>query len=200
MHSHRGYLFQSPLHRGRLFNAGESNQAAGQIALSVPSSSGKTLQRKYGFGGILKLNVFQSPLHRGRLFNKYHIAAHLAEVTPFSPLFIGEDSSTATICPYAVITCNFQSPLHRGRLFNDWESDHGPIVFHIFQSPLHRGRLFNLLAVRVAPRVIQTFSPLFIGEDSSTLADAETRCRAVPFSPLFIGEVSSTAQSGADTW
>ncbi len=60
--------FQSPLHRGRLFNFGCWQPLCGQCVLSVPSSSGKTLQ--------LQIQGTQDWLRFA-----------------FSPLFIGEDSS-----------------------------------------------------------------------------------------------------------
>jgi len=85
----------------------------------------------------------------------------------FSPLFIGELSSTT--CDYCRCKCvaRFQSPLHRGTLFNDAGGiavgerrlgfsplfigelsstvSRSPAVAgsNSFQSPLHRGTLFN---------------------------------------------------------
>jgi hypothetical protein len=62
--------FQSPLHRGILFNAGgyyvEWKTAT---ALSVPSSSGNTLQPAASISSSSFTSFFQSPLHRGILFN-----------------------------------------------------------------------------------------------------------------------------------
>ncbi len=63
-----GLLFQSPLHRGRLFNS--------CTVTAAPSGA-----------------AFQSPLHRGRLFNMGIATLTEGENAPFSPLFIGEDSS-----------------------------------------------------------------------------------------------------------
>jgi hypothetical protein len=43
-----------------------------------------------------------------------------------------------------------------------------PVAYHAFQSPLHRGRLFNRPAFHMDGQHALPFSPLFIGEDSST--------------------------------
>ncbi len=61
-----------------------------------------------------------------------------------------------------------------------------------FQSPLHRGRVFNVRSCSVITAVAQAFSPLFIGEGSSTQAYMFITGDRDPFSPLFIGEGSST--------
>ena len=76
----------------------DSPSRADADPLSVPSSSGKTLQRLAFGGPIGALIGFQSPLHRGRLFNTIIGVVHTAKAKTFSPLFIGEDSSTADQC------------------------------------------------------------------------------------------------------
>ncbi len=90
--------FQSPLHRGRLFNLSNHSAICFCSSLSVPSSSGKTLQ-----------------------FALY--GSTNGQTITFSPLFIGEDSSMFRLGLGSKFGNNFQSPLHRGRLFNllrDW--------------------------------------------------------------------------------
>ncbi|MGB7603308.1 MAG: hypothetical protein WBM24_23595, partial [Candidatus Sulfotelmatobacter sp.] len=66
----------------------------------------------------------------------------------FSPLFIGEDSSTKEKVVIGGDQEGFQSPLHRGRLFNESSAKAALTSVMIFQSPLHRGRLFNDWAFR----------------------------------------------------
>src|SRR5581483_4383360 len=110
-----------PLHRGRVFNLRADRQAVvggrrlsvpsssgkglqldpllsvrwGQIILSVPSSSGKGLQLSRETSVTVSLSqYFQSPLHRGRVFNEGFRAKRGRPRLPFSPLFIGEGSST----------------------------------------------------------------------------------------------------------
>src|SRR5581483_494501 len=78
---------------------------------------------------------FQSPLHRGRVFNKARGIALDSRTGAFSPLFIGEGSST-----------NAMTIPNRGR--------------KTFQSPLHRGRVFNATARRASWWPTATFSPL----------------------------------------
>ena len=135
----------------------------------------------------------------------------------FSPLFIGEVSSTDALAAESWTSHCFQSPLHRGSLFNSMPYAVLSDRLH-FQSPLHRGvSLTHGTSWRRDG--VDHFSPLFIGEASST-SSAVSRSRqlfdplSVPsssgkslqrrpsrrpalrrlpaFSPLFIGEVSST--------
>src|SRR5579875_3311626 len=85
----------------------------------------------------------------------------------FSPLFIGEITSTSRLAPGIDVRGEFQSPLHRGNHFNfnrgaipyrklenfsplfigEITSTCAPLVAaafcHLFQSPLHRGNHFN---------------------------------------------------------
>ncbi len=61
--------FQSPLHRGSLWNSIFPKRNFPFSRLSVPSSSGKSLER-FEFGSFqVRPAVFQSPLHRGSLWN-----------------------------------------------------------------------------------------------------------------------------------
>ncbi len=138
--------------------------------------------------------------------------------TPFSPLFIGEDSSTLSGASHFPAAESFQSPLHRGRLFN-FARDRQQVAALGLSVPSSSGKTLQRLNLAVMPRRIVPFSPLFIGEDSSTkLNDAISRqdwlfqsplhrgrlfnaSTLVPptvvvrtFSPLFIGEDSSTPQ------
>ena len=107
---------------------------------------------------------FQSPLHRGRLFNDSLVPVLDSLLFSFSPLFIGEDSSTLILKHLDENGLHFQSPLHRGRLFNVSKLDSGPLKLPRFQSPLHRGRLFNTLSPTAAEKVRITFqSPLHRG-------------------------------------
>jgi len=185
-----GPSFQSPLHRGTLFNAlrtikvrpsafsfsplfigalsstlqGIDPDAAGlsfsplfigalsstpdgpmarssKFCVSVPSSSGHSLQLLRLFWPRLSGIAFQSPLHRGTLFN-----APVKDQAPAYDLF--------------------QSPLHRGTLFNNLKF----LIWNLpmrFQSPLHRGTLFNCTHTALGVNAAG-FSPLFIGALSST--------------------------------
>jgi len=158
--------------------------------VSVPSSSGNSLQR-----------------------TTYNMVGYALD--GFSPLFIGELSSTPHAGAGKARAHAFQSPLHRGTLFNYQMSAAVGRGF-VFQSPLHRGTLFNgrrpnpcfccgavsvpsssgnSLQLNPAPAELAGcagFSPLFIGELSSTKASAFRVYLTPCFSPLFIGELSST--------
>ncbi len=110
-------VFQSPLHRGNHFNLFIVLKGHPPGLISVPSSSGKSLQPNA-----------QCAENRTR--------AH------FSPLFIGEITSTPLMDGSDKIWIKFQSPLHRGNHFNATLLN--PILpTDKFQSPLHRGNHFN---------------------------------------------------------
>ena len=135
------------------------------ISISVPSSSGNSLQRKIVSYARLQ-GVFQSPLHRGTPFNgarpgaasdkgqisvpsssgnslqRVHCAVLLQERNHFSPLFIGELPSTE---PFEIETHSLPhfSPLFIGELPSTPVPRHNCERQRIFQSPLHRGTPFN---------------------------------------------------------
>ncbi len=113
------YIFQSPLHRGILCNQKRGSRRSGVGgALSVPSSSGNTLQRQPGFVIAKTRIVLSVPSSSGNTLQRSRGITARSRSLPFSPLFIGEYS--ATIQP----PCGkdqkkpFQSPLHRGILCN----------------------------------------------------------------------------------
>src|SRR5579885_1368661 len=111
--------------------------------ISVPSSSGKSLQL-------------------------FLLAGKNEKMSNFSPLFIGE--ITSTVGKFQLKLTNaatFQSPLHRGNHFNRPRS---------WLEALHRN-----------------FSPLFIGEITSTYRNLLFFPAFANFSPLFIGEITSTS-------
>jgi len=61
-------------------------------------------------------------------------------------------------------------------------------------SPLFIGELSSTENSTAFKLTINRFSPLFIGELSSTRYSSDTSTQRLCFSPLFIGELSSTAQ------
>ena len=138
--------------------------------LSVPSSSGNTLQHACS----------------GRVTATRSIT--------FSPLFIGEYSSTDVAHRnVGASRFAFQSPLHRGILFNAAAADRCGDDVSPF-SPLFIGEYSSTSRESLSePRSMCSFSPLFIGEYSSTVTRLRrVGCVEFPFSPLFIGEYSST--------
>src|SRR5581483_1537196 len=115
----------------------------------------------------MPVSVFQSPLHRGRVF---HHSLHLSEYGPlysFSPLFIGEGSSTMIFYRHQVGHVFFQSPLHRGRVFNKC-SYRSPCPPRRLSVPSSSGKGLQRGLEKAALRAQAPFSPLFIGEGSST--------------------------------
>ena len=233
--------FQSPLHRGILFNVCSHPKSCFGEFLSVPSSSGNTLQPMCSVKNIGPLPDFQSPLHRGILFNlmltpfkqvKHHFQSPLHRgilfnyfpprwrthlVAAFSPLFIGEYSSTIRSMDGRSSLSTFQSPLHRGILFNNVNDERLTLACSLSVPSSSGNTLQQCGRGSTVQKVRLSFSPLFIGEYSSTPratrryrarpdfqsplhrgilfnhAEFTVYCRQdVAFSPLFIGEYSST--------
>src|SRR5579884_144464 len=111
--------FQSPLHRGNHFNVRLSCSPIRNPGISVPSSSGKSLQRRRWPWRWSYRPPFQSPLHRGNHFNSA-VAFSAPVVFKFqSPLHRGNHFNAAALAK-AQAEITFQSPLHRGNHFNSW--------------------------------------------------------------------------------
>src|SRR5581483_3148661 len=96
-------LFQSPLHRGRVFNVAAALGSHCQRALSVPSSSGKGLQLVIHLASQESLGIAFSPLFIGEGSSTITQRCRRGTISSsFSPLFIGEGSSTPK--PVAIST------------------------------------------------------------------------------------------------
>src|SRR6266704_1374855 len=112
LHRSGRIFFQYPLHQGSLWNAheidaelktyelsvpsssGKSLERMGQgirrllrFLLSVPSSSGKSLELQITVSGRNALFTFQSPLHRGSLWNARPLGLLDEWVSVVTPLF-----------------------------------------------------------------------------------------------------------------
>ena len=109
--------FQSPLHRGTLFNAGVRMLTRCFPAVSVPSSSGNSLQLTWSVSIPANLPV-SVPSSSGNSLQPAGSTAPANCIAGFSPLFIGELSSTSRPTTRNTGSSSFQSPLHRGTLFN----------------------------------------------------------------------------------
>jgi len=138
--------FQSPLHRGTLFNPGERRLVFGHFHVSVPSSSGNSLQLLHGSRPPPPLFV-SVPSSSGNSLQRRASAHSLSAPVRFSPLFIGELSSTSSL----------ELP---NRVFRGF-------------SPLFIGELSSTKAKSCGLLQTEGFSPLFIGELSSTVSPPE---------------------------
>src|SRR5271157_3252551 len=135
----------------------------------------------------------------------------------FSPLFIGEVSSTIPRLTIKAVVANLSVPSSLGKSLQHHRCVAFVRICFPF-SPLFIGEVSS--TIRRSSRATtrgDSFSPLFIGEVSSTLLSSSTaeatvtlsvpsslgkslqrspkvrsRSRLMSFSPLFIGEVSST--------
>jgi len=233
-------VFQSPLHRGTLFNSICPPSARRFVRSFSPLFIGELSSTQRPWRSQRRRSGF-SPLFIGELSSTHQLGCGRQRHHRFSPLFIGELSSTISETAFGAGHSSFQSPLHRGTLFNSDENfglpgrPQGfsplfigelsstrallrfPTLLSSFQSPLHRGTLFNAACSgphnprpwvsvpsssgnslqRRRPGSGRSgragFSPLFIGELSSTLLVTSFGYGSLCFSPLFIGELSSTA-------
>ncbi len=170
-HRKRG-RFQSPLHRGTLFNSSNCAKITSGSRYFSPLFIGELSSTDHGRAGRRLTWSFQSPLHRGTLFNgSCGGGGGGGSYSHFSPLFIGELSSTCHAeRSEASQHLGFQSPLHRGTLFNrHGRGFRGHALNHI-SVPSSSGNSLQPLRTCEASWIgsFQDFSPLFIGELSST--------------------------------
>ena len=157
-------------------------------SLSVPSSSGKTLQRSEQVGSRIRQVRLSVPSSSGKTLQPRSITCERVLDSTFSPLFIGEDSSTHVQRSDDRCIFTFQSPLHRGRLFNAVIAMPAARRFRL-SVPSSSGKTLQRMHAGACRTDSQPFSPLFIGEDSSTVAGSFDRlqrqryhCLSVPSS------------------
>src|SRR5579875_3710395 len=103
--------FQSPLHRGNHFNHESQEKIAESIQISVPSSSGKSLQ--------------PAPSSTSGLFPSF-----------FSPLFIGEITSTWPLLNRRTQRLLISVPSSSGKSLQPFLSVLRTLTLLLFQSPL----------------------------------------------------------------
>ncbi len=133
--------FQSPLHRGRVFNnLHKSPQYQGVLDFQSPLHRGRVFNVLAADAETDETATFQSPLHRGRVFNSRGAAGrpqpallsvpsssgkglqrHCREFAPirdsraFSPLFIGEGSSTYKLMMFTRTIYHLSVPSSSGK-------------------------------------------------------------------------------------
>ena len=212
--------FQSPLHRGLVFNEVKDDEEFQSATISVPSSSGTRVQLGVAIGTDAAPAQFQSPLHRGLVFNLASPSGLMPPQPNFSPLFIGDSCSThrsqrkSSQWRYISVPSSSGTRVQRravtAQAFQlgmiSVPSSSGTRVQLVFPR---RQRQLKLISVpsssgtRVQPCTLLNavpissyFSPLFIGDSCSTINTAVGPPPVNNFSPLFIGDSCST-RSGA---
>ena len=169
----RAYVleFQSPLHRGSLFNLISSCRKFVEFGCFNPLFIGEVSSTE----GIAKYRdvrlPFQSPLHRGSLFNldieKIRPLVRLVDCDVSIPSSSGKSlQPRSPQITHAGSVCF--NPLFIGEVSSTSNSPPGSASAKLFQSPLHRGSLFNKSHSGTNTRDQAGFNPLFIGEVSST--------------------------------
>ncbi len=182
----------------------------GPTVLSVPSSSGRTLQHRMTHVGMVHVGPFSS-LFIGKDSSTKNSSTKRSLRWTFSSLFIGKDSSTIAGPSWAGRTISFSS-LFIGKDSStvgvEWPRQENPsfsslfigkdsstgspygflaLDFH-FQFPLHREGLFNFEPIVMVGVNSTAFSSLFIGKDSSTVG--------VPVIPRQVIHLSVPSSSG----
>ncbi len=160
--------FQSPLHRGRVFNPPLEGVQFPHAILSVPSSSGKGLQQRWHGQRQSFFEHLSVPSSSGKGLQLLKPALAMAGSMTFSPLFIGEGSSTSyflhVFCADESLSVPSSSgkglqrltqkrryvsssplsvPSSSGKGLQLCGAPETTVVLEYFQSPLHRGRVFN---------------------------------------------------------
>src|SRR5579885_324170 len=186
-----GKLFQSPLHRGNHFNEPPLETERLSLMISVPSSSGKSLQLSFFYPRAPSRNI-SIPSSSGKSLQRRLLHRLTCQVEDFSPLFIGEITSTTSTPSEDSLKSSFQSPLHRGNHFNEGLIQQFDQDF-AFQSHLHRGNHFNEGLIQQFDQDFAFQSPLHRGNHFNAMNRAELEAIRKHFSPLFIGEITSTS-------
>src|SRR5437868_15503290 len=135
-----GVRFQSPLHRGSLFNSALNHGQHLLRSVSIPSSSGRSLQQTPGDLSLSFAQTFQSPLHRGGLFNLFKVKSFLFLLVSQSPLhrgglfniFSGSPSKEGSACFNPPFTGEAPSTMFRLKKLT---------VTHYASTPLHSGNV-----------------------------------------------------------
>src|SRR5579875_1050828 len=121
-------------------------------SISVPSSSGKSLQPATWYKIGTWSSEFQSPLHRGNHFNPCGFGFLFFLLHDFSPLFIGEITSTASRIRQLGAGFRISVPSSSGKSLQPQDESRYGRHIPAFQSPLHRGNHFN---PQLAPSTLQ---------------------------------------------
>ena len=159
--------------------------------LSVPSSSGRTLQRRPRLEELRRGEAFSS-LFIGKDSSTTSKASNCRWIVSFSSLFIGKDSSTGPAATSPRSSTPFQFPLHREGLFNWTGVQRWPAPGSLFQFPLHREGLFNDGHNTEGASWARLSVPSSSGRTLQPAQTPEPEQAAIPFSSLFIGKDSST--------
>ncbi len=138
-------MFQSPLHRGTCFNTTKNRPPTINKNVSVPSSSGHMLQRRW----------------EGRCWRRQWVSVPSSSGHMLQPAI--------SICSRPL--CSIVSvPSSSGHMLQLGRFRLTALQFSWFQSPLHRGTCFNIALEQTLQTGIARFSPLFIGAHASTKA------------------------------
>ena len=142
--SHVGCFRLNPLFIGEVSSTVPlSPHPEARISVSIPSSSGKSLQlKRLVTNGHLVLES-QSPLHRGSLFNKREFLRGMLKARCLNPLFIGEVSSTHGALDPVEGAVWVSIPSSSGKSLQLGSVSYPYCAGYESQSPLHRGSLFN---------------------------------------------------------
>ncbi len=134
---------------------------------------------------------FQSPLHRGRVFNQLDRCAEENAPRSFSPLFIGEGSSTGGEAGKQRSQHGFQSPLHRGRVFNVFFIEVTELQFFILSVPSSSGK-----GLQPGCRLLDSACNLRLSVPSSSGKGLQPHSRLLLSSLRFLLSVPSSSGKG----
>src|SRR5579885_3437850 len=166
-------------------------------AISVPSSSGKSLHQWASSRRINTITNF-SPLFIGEITSTLYRGSGINAANHFSPLFIGEITSTSSQHRFQSRLRHF-SPLFIGEITSTAAHPTRGKGKYKFQSPLHRGNHFNATAPGISRGHWRISVPSSSGKSLQPVLLWERRAKEIDFSPLFIGEITSTPWEAAST-
>ena len=162
--------FQFPLHRDPRCNTEPSKDDIEATKVSVPFTSGSSLQRERA-SHIKELIKSFSSLYIGILAATKHQQRHLGSSRRFSSLYIGILAATELVRNRYEDGRKFQFPLHRDPRCN-YVTHHTGQPLRKFQFPLHRDPRCNSLTFLLALVSINVSVPFTSG---SSLQRARVR-------------------------
>src|SRR5579875_1830778 len=181
----------SPLFIGEITSTGHVRGSRRCTAISVPSSSGKSLQPTVIFCSSLR-TIISVPSSSGKSLQHVLSCCERDSHSRFqSPLHRGNHFNYSS-SPIKMTKYNISVPSSSGKSLQRMLTLTHGIHGHI-SVPSSSGKSLQRDDYEFIRYAIWNFSPLFIGEITSTKRWAYSCHWVLNFSPLFIGEITSTS-------
>ena len=158
----------SPLFIGEITSTKNTKGKQAKSLNFSPLFIGEITSTRKAYSRQKRPGSFQSPLHRGNHFNLRSAALRLAPRRYFSPLFIGEITSTLQRHPHPPCSRYISVPSSSGKSLQRNETLTRMAGAMRISVPSSSGKSLQQIISDFKMPPEQNFSPLFIGEITST--------------------------------